>query len=100
VTITLSNVPTTLVAAADHCKTEVPFNVTAASCAWFSITGSDGVVYNATAAVNGQSVVLTTYDPPAGTTPVATAFGMNAWPVNTIVSAEGLPLQPWSATMS
>lgn len=99
VTVTLDNVPTTLVAAADHCKTEAPYKVPAAACASFTITGSDGVVYNATAAVNGKQVMLTTYDPPAGTSPVASTFGMNAWPINTIVSAEGLPLQPWSASL-
>jgi hypothetical protein len=70
--------------------------VSAAACAWFSITGSDGVAYNATPAVAGASLVLTAPGAPAGTRPVATAFGMNAWPINVVMSAEGLPLQPWS----
>ena len=44
----------------------------------------------------GKSVVLTATGDRPGTV-VATAFGWNAWPINTIVSVEGLPLQPWTA---
>ena len=95
VTVELDNVPTRLVATEDHCKTEL--KVPAAFCAWFSITGSDGSVLNATAAIgaDGKSVVLTATAPRAGMTAAATAFGWNAWPINSVKSAEGFPLQPW-----
>ena len=95
VTIELDNVPTRLVATEDHCKTEL--KVPAAFCAWFSITGSDGSVLNATAVIgaDGKSVVLTATAHRAGVTAAVTAFGWNAWPINSVKSAEGFPLQPW-----
>ena len=68
-------------------------------CAWFTITGSDAKAYNATAApsADGKSLVLTAAVP-AGTTAAATSFGYAQWPINTIMTAEGLPLQPWPQT--
>ena len=97
VTVTLDNVPTKLVAAHDHCKTEL--KVQAVFCAWFSITCSDNAVLNATATIgaDGRSVVLraTATAGTEGVTAVASSFGWNAWPINTIMTAEGLPLQPW-----
>jgi len=107
VTVEFDAVPTALVLVDDHCKTEAPFSVDPTECAWFTISVAiDDVLVghrhvinlNATAAVGigGKSVVLTaTADRPG--TVVATAFGWNAWPINTIVSVEGLPLQPWTA---
>lgn len=116
VTVQFDNVPTTLVPADDHCKTEHPYNVSANQCAWFSISVTTGagagmqvVDLNASAAVgaDGRSLVLSATatstsaarvggaDGTAGK--IATAFGWGAWPINTIVSAEGLPLQPWTA---
>jgi sialate O-acetylesterase len=96
VTVTFDNVPTKLVAADDHCKTEL--KVPASECAWFSITGSDNAVLNATATVGAdrKSLVLSAVAKKTGVTPTASSFGMNAWPINTIMSAEGFPLQPWS----
>ena len=87
VTVVFDNVPTKLVAAADHCKTEL--KVPASECAWFSITGSDKVVLNATATVgtDGKSLLLSAVAKTAGITPIATSFGMNAWPINTIMCA-------------
>jgi len=97
-TVAFTDVPTTLVAAADHCKTEL--GVPAAQCAGFVVTGSDGKTYNATAAVgaDGRSVVITASGAPAGTAAAATSFGYAQWPINTIMTAEGLPLQPWPST--
>ena len=97
-TITLDDLPSTLVAASDHCKTEI--GVPVAQCAWFTITGSDSKAYNATAApsADGKSLVLTAAGAPAGTTAAATSFGYSQWPINTIMTAEGLPLQPWPQT--
>jgi len=95
VTVTFTDVPTTLVPAADHCKTEL--GVPAAQCAWFSIVGSDGKAYNATATPTGSSLVLTA-SVPAGVTASASTFGYNSWPINTVMTAEGLPLQPWDVT--
>jgi hypothetical protein len=109
VTVAFDQVPTTLVIADDHCKTEPPYSVAANECAWFTISvaaGGDGfgkgealLDLNATATVgaDGKSVVLTAIAAAAGATVATTAFGWNAWPINTIQSAEGLPLQPWTA---
>ena len=100
VTVAFDNVPSTLIPNVDRCYTEAPFNVSAKACAWFTIVASDGSALNATAAVgaDGTSVVLTATAARAGVTAVATAFGYNAWPINTIVSAEGFPLRPWNVT--
>ena len=101
VTVSFDNVPTTLVpnANGDRCRTEPPFNVSYVTCGFFTIVASDGSVLNATAAVgaDGKSVVLAAAAAP-GATAVATAFGYNAWPINTIISAEGFPLRPWNVT--
>ena len=95
VAVSFADLPTTLVAAADHCKTEL--GVPASQCAWFTIVGSDGKSYNATATPSGSTLVLSAAVP-AGTTAAATSFGWNSWPINTVMSAEGLPLQPWPVT--
>ena len=74
VTVTFNDLPSgsTLVAADDHCKTEL--GVAANSCAWFSIVGSDAKTYNATAApsADGRSLVLSA-SVPAGTTAAASS---------------------------
>ena len=96
VAVSFANVPTALVTAADHCKTEL--KVPNQFCAWFSITGSDTIVRNATATIgtDGRSLVLTAMVPAKeGVVAASTGFGWNAWPINTIMTAEGLPLQPW-----
>jgi hypothetical protein len=100
VTVTFDNVPSTLVPTDDRCHTEIPYNVSFAACAWFSVVASDGSVLNATAAVgaDGTSVVLTATAATPGLTAVATAFGFNAWPINMIKSAEGFPIRPWNFT--
>jgi hypothetical protein len=56
--------------------------------------------YNASANIgpDKQSVVLTAVVPnstPKTLTIAATRFGWNLFPINTIKSAEGLPLMPW-----
>ena len=96
VTVSFSDLPTTLVAADDHCKTEL--GVPASQCAWFVVAGSDGASYNATAAVGpgGKTLVLTATVAKAGTTAVSSSFGWGNYPINTIMTAEGLPLLPWS----
>ena len=98
VTVTFENLPSVLVHAADYCKIEL--KVDARRCGWFSITGSDGHVLNATATIgtDRKSIVLTALAK-SGVIAAASSFGWNAWPINTIVSAEGLPLQPWSQTV-
>ena len=98
VTVTLSNVPTSLVPAADHCRTEI--GVPANQCFWFSILASDGKSYNATASVgaDGRSLVLAATVAASGTTALATSFGDGQWPINTVVSAEGIPIFPWPMT--
>lgn len=98
VTVAFDNVVSKLVAAEDHCKTEL--KVPVVECAWFSITLSDknATVVNATATIgaDGKSVVLTATAPAAGLTAASTSFGMNGWPINTVMSAEGFPLRPWA----
>ena len=98
VTVALDNVPSTLVPAADHCRTEL--GVPAAQCFWFSILASDGKAYNASASVgaDGRSLVLAATVAAPGTTALATSFGDGQWPINTIVSAEGIPIFPWPMT--
>ena len=98
VAVTFSNLPSTLIAAEDHCKTEAPYNVSATLCGFFEILTSDGLKLNATAtiAADGKSLTLTAAaSSPAGVTATGSSFGWNAWPINVITSAEGLPLQPW-----
>ena len=41
-------------------------------------------------------MVLTGTAPAAGRTAASTSFGMNGWPINTVMSAEGFPLRPWA----
>ena len=106
VAISFSDVPTKLVAAWDICLTEMraangtwfSTGLSPRLCAWFTIVGSDGGRYNASAVPNDKQVVLTARADQSGVRAVATSFGWNSWPVNTIMTAEGLPLQPWSET--
>ena len=96
--VTLSGVPTTLALAADHCKTEL--KVDAAQCAGFYLVGSDGQQYAAAAALGGapNTVALAAALPP-GVRVAGTTFGYSTWPINTVMSAEGLPLMPWNTTL-
>ena len=95
--MTFSEVPTSLVVADDHCKTEL--KVPAKLCSWFTIVGSDGTRYNATASptADGKRLLLSA-NVSTGVHAVATSFGWSSWPINTVMSAEGLPLQPWPVT--
>lgn len=96
-TVTLSNVPTTLVAAEDHCQTE--YKVDPAQCAGFYIVGTDGKQYPATTTLGGASNTVTLAAAlPTGVAVNGTTFGYSTWPINTVVTAEGLPLLPWDAT--
>ena len=54
--------------------------------------------YNASATVGAdqKSVVLTAVVPKNTSLSIAaTRFGWNLFPINTVMSAEGLPLMPW-----
>jgi sialate O-acetylesterase len=99
VTVTLADLPAAsrLLPASDHCKTEL--GVPAAQCAGFYIVGSDAKTYNATAAPggDGRSLVLTAAVAP-GVAAAASSFGWNSWPINTIMTTDNLPLQPWPVT--
>ena len=98
-TITLSNVPTSLILASDHCKTEL--KVDALQCAGFYLVGTDGVQYAATASPGGSgapNTVVLSAALPNGVAVNGTTFGYSTWPINTITSAEGLPLLPWDVT--
>jgi hypothetical protein len=80
---------------AAHCPTEI--GVPIGQCAWWSVIGSDGIAYNATAAIsaNGQGVTLAATAAKAGVTPVASAYGYGIWPVITLYNAAGFPVLPW-----
>ena len=89
--------PTALVTRADHCATE--YKVDPAQCAGFYLVGTDGIQYTATATLGGASnAVLLAAALPAGVAVNATTFGYSTWPINTIATAEGLPLLPWDVT--
>ena len=96
VVLTFAPVPSSLVTADDHCKTE--HGVSASQCAWFSIVGTDGLLYNATATISGAASLTLTAALPAGVAANGTTFGYSTWPINTVASAEGLPLLPWPVT--
>jgi len=70
--------------------------IKATDCGWFSITGSDGVAYNASFALGGDAVsVVLSAKGPAGTKAVGTAWGWNAWPVVNFYNVAGFPMVPW-----
>lgn len=94
VTVTLSNVGTSLNFQPAHCPTEL--GVPADICAWWSVIGKDGVWYNATAAITGggQSVAITA-TLAAGVAANGTAYGYGTWPVITLYNNFGLPVLPW-----
>jgi hypothetical protein len=100
-TVLLSNVPSTLLPREDHCATE--HKVDPAQCAGFYLVGSDGVQYAAVATVGGgegggsNALHLAAALPP-GVTVSGTTFGFSTWPINTVATAEGLPLMPWNVT--
>lgn len=98
VTLTFAPVPTSLVAAEDHCKTEL--GVSASQCAYFYIVGTDSKMYNASVtSVAGASVTIQATPPlPAGVTANGTSFGYGTWPINVVMSSENIPLLPWPAT--
>ena len=75
VTVSFSNVPTTLVTAEDHCQTE--YKVLASACSAFTIVGSDGISYAATPSVgaDGKTLILTAAGAPGGVTAANTTFG-------------------------
>jgi hypothetical protein len=89
------------VAAEDHCKTE--YKVDPAQCAGFYLVGTDGNQYPATPTLGGGAEANTNTVTLAATLPTGvhvngTTFGYSTWPINTVVTAEGLPLLPWDAT--
>jgi hypothetical protein len=78
-----------------RCPTETGI-IKAADCGWFSIIGSDGLSYNASAAVGADWVTLQlAAQAPAGTAAAGTEWGWNAWPVVSFYNAAGLPMVPW-----
>jgi hypothetical protein len=80
-----------------HCPTER--SIPAASCDWWAVQVNDGAStwYNATGALtpDARGVVLSVAAVGRGLAPVATRNGFADWPVVSVYSAEGLPLQPW-----
>ena len=66
------------------------------TCAWFTIFGDGGEVFNATGvalSADQRGLVLTAEGKMGGLE--STQFGWGVWPVNMVYSAEGLPLEPW-----
>ena len=78
--------------------------VPAAACAGFEVQTGDGVWHPAQAFAVGDdgdaSLTLhanvTTIGAGRARIAVATRFGFGPWPVNTVVTAAGLPLLPWA----
>jgi len=80
-----------------------PVGVAADLCAGFALRGSNGVWYNASAALGAaqRTLVLTASDSgvPAGLTATATASGWSLWPLTTLYNNAGLPAFPWNETI-
>jgi len=83
-----------------HCPTEL--GVPVAQCAWFSIAGSDGKLYNATAAITGGGTTLdlSAIAAAAGVTPVAASYGYGTWPIAVLYATNGLPATPFNVSVS
>lgn len=81
-----------------------PNGVAADLCAGFALRGSNGVWYNASAALGAsqRTLILTAADAgvPAGLTATATASGWSLWPITLLYSGAGLPAWPWNATIA
>jgi len=109
VTVDLAFVPTALVlrgweplSNSSHCPTERAVN--ASYCDWFAVQVNDATFswHNASVALtpDARGVVLSVAAPGRGLAAVATRNGFSDWPVVTVYSAEGLPLQPWSRPLN
>jgi hypothetical protein len=100
VTVSFDDVPTTLVAHADHC--EVELGVPEGECGFPTIWGSDGRAYNASIAIGaeGKVVVLSANTSTTDVTVAAHSYGFNTFPVNLVFSAEGLPVRPWLVNLT
>ena len=74
--------------------------ITIADCGFWSISGSDGKSYNATATLTGDNrgLVLTA-SAAAGVTPVGSSGLWGVWPVVTLYNNEGFPAIPWKANL-
>jgi len=85
-----------------HCPTERAIPL--ASCDWFAIQTNDGATtwHNASVALTAdrRGVVLTAVAPQPGLAVVATRFGWADWPVVTVYTAEGLPVQTWNKPLN
>ncbi len=79
-----------------HCPTEL--GVPASQCAGFAIGASDGVLYNASAAVGaaGDTLVLTATASSGAARVLNTSFGYSNYPVALFENGLGLPLAPWT----
>lgn len=84
---------------ASSCPTSMGVPVTA--CAGFEVQTDDGVWHVAQAARflgddGNTSIALLANATSASGRAIATKFGFGPWPVNTVVTASGLPLLPWA----
>lgn len=106
VRVALDNVPTTLKLLQADMPGTTPFcqvrggAVVAPSgpalCAWFTLFGDGGEVLNATSvALSEDQRGLVLQAEGKFNALESTQFGWGVWPVNTVYSAEGFPLQPW-----
>ena len=69
--------------------------ITAADCAWPSIVGSDGKVYQGQAVAVGSTQLRITAQAPAGVQAAGSAWGWGPWPVNNWYNSFGLPVEAW-----
>jgi len=63
-------------------------------CGWFQLQASNGLLFNATATIDGQSLVLQA-TLPAGTQVMHAFYGWADWPVCTLYNAAGFPAPPF-----
>ena len=86
----------------DHCPTEL--GVYSVDCTWYTIKTSDGVRYNATAAIvgpGGSQLLLSAALPlnVSGVRASSTMSGYGQWPVVTLYNREGFPSLPWNRSV-
>lgn len=79
-----------------HCPVEL--GVPVGECSGFAIGATDGVLYNASAAIGagGDTLVLTATAKSSGLRVLNTSFGYSDYPVAQFKNSLGLPVAPWT----
>lgn len=79
-----------------RCPSELGI-IKASDCAWPSIVGSDGKVYQgeAEAVGGGQQLLITVNGVPKGVSAVGSSYSYGPWPVVNFYNAFGVPVEAW-----